>query len=522
MSSALPNTPAQDALLRAGIDRSLRHPVMFFFTSGAAWLALSIFLGIISSLQTHSPAQPLSFLAWCVHIFSFGFIETPNWTGSVGFLTYGRLAPAHMNMLIYGWGFQAAFAVIIWLMARLSRKECTSAGVILAAGHVWNLGVALGTLGILAGFGTGMPWMEFPTFAWPVLLLSYVVIIIGAFIQFRVQPEGHVYISQWYLLGAMIWFPWVFITANTLLHVLPGHPVMAAGINAWYKSSLIFLFFMPVALGTAYYLAPKVTGKPVFSYALAKLGFWSLAIIAPWAGMQKLAGAPIPYFLPYLGATATVLLFIPAIAASLNILRTMSSSAETMAASPSLRFTAAGIVGLVLLGLASVVLNLPDSTLPLTQFSMSGYGFEILAIYGFFSFVMFGAVYFIVPRVTRREWLSRRLIKMHFLFSMYGIITVALVALFGGLQQGIGQEDWAQPWSNAATRAYPYAVATTIAWCFILISNIFFFLHLTLMWLRLGRRSTHPTLLGKAHHSTSPHGTDGDIEDLEPLHGAAH
>jgi cytochrome c oxidase cbb3-type subunit 1 len=501
MSSAIQTSTAQDALLRAGIDRSLRHPVMFFLTSGAAWLAVSIVLGIIASAKVHSP----EFLAGCPY------------------LSYGRVFPAHINALVYGWGFQAAFAVIIWMMARLSRKECTAAGLILTAGHIWNLGVILGLVGILSGNGTGMPWMEFPFFTWPVLLFSYFAILIWSFIQFRVRPEGHVYISQWYLLAAMVWFPWIFITANTLLHCIPGHPVMAAGINAWYKSALIFLFFTPVALGTAYYLAPKVTGHPVYSYSLAKLGFWSLAIIAPWAGMQKLAGAPIPYFLPYVGAAATVLLFVPAIAAAINLLRTTLASPEVVASSPALRFTIAGIGGLMLLAFSAVVLNLPGSTLPLTQFSLSGYGFEILALYGFFSFVMFGAVYFIVPRVTRREWLSRRLIKIHFLFSVYGIVTVALVALFGGLQQGIGQEEWQQPWQGAATRAYPYAVATTIAWCFILFSNVFFFIHLTLMWLRLGRRSSHPTLLVSEHgHGPSPHGEEGDIDNAGPGHMPAH
>ena len=500
MSSAISTTTDQDALLRAGIDRSLRHPVMFFMTSGAAWLAVSIILGIIASAKVHSP----NFLA--------GF----SW------LTYGRIFPAHINAFIYGWGFQGAFAVIIWMTARLSRKECTAAGLILTAGHIWNLGVSLGILGILSGNSTGMPWMEFPAFTWPVLLFSYFAIVIWSFIQFRVRPEGHVYISQWYLLGAMVWFPWIFITANTLLNCLPGHPVMAAGINAWYKSALIFLFFTPVALGTAYYLAPKVTGRSVHSYSLAKLGFWSLAVIAPWAGMQKLTGAPIPYFLPYVGAAATALLFVPSIAAAINLLRTMLGSPDTMAGSPSLRFTTAGIVGLLVLAFAAVVLNLPNSTLPLTQFSMSGYGFEILALYGFFSFVMFGAVYFIVPRVTRREWLSRRLIKMHFLFSVYGIIAVALVALYGGLEQGKSQEDWQHPWQAAAT-AYLYAVATTIAWCFILFSNVFFFIHLTLMWLRLGRRSSHPTLLVSEHgHGASPHGEEGDIDNAGPGQMAAH
>jgi cytochrome c oxidase cbb3-type subunit I len=499
MSSALPTPAEQDALLRAGIDRSLRHPVMFFLTSGAAWLAVSIVLGIISSAKVHSP----------------------EFLGSYGWATYGRMAPAHLNALIYGWGFQAAFAVIIWLMARLSRKECTSAGIILAAGHIWNLGVMLGVIGILSGFSTGMPWMEFPAFAWPVLLFSYTAIVLGSFVQFRVQSEGHVYISQWYLLAAMIWFPWVFITANTLLHCLPGHPLMAAGINAWYKSALMFLFFTPVALGTAYYLAPKVTGRAVFSYSLAKLGFWSLAIIAPWAGMQKMTGAPIPYFMPYLGAAATILLFIPIIAAGVNLLRTMIAAKEIIGSSPSLRFTAAGIIGMLLLAFAAVLLNLPNSTLPLTQFSLSGYGFEILALYGFFSFVMFGAIYFIVPRVTKREWLSRRLITFHFYVSIYGLIGVALVALFGGLQQGAAQEEWQQPWQSAATAVLPYAVFTTVSWCLILISNVFFFLHLTLMWLRLGRRSTHPTLLG-GHHSTSPHGIEGNIDEHAALGAATH
>jgi cytochrome c oxidase cbb3-type subunit 1 len=501
MSSAISTSTEQDALLRAGIDRSLRHPVMFFMTSGAAWLAVSIILGILSSAKVHSP----SFLDGC------------SW------LTYGRVFPAHLNALVYGWGFQAAFAVMIWMMARLSRKECTASGLILTAGHIWNLGVSLGVIGILSGHSTGMPWLEFPAFTWPVLLASYLIITIWSFIQFRVRPEGHVYISQWYLLAAMVWFPWVFITANTLLHCLPGHPLMANGINAWYKSALLFLFFAPVALGTAYYLAPKVTGREVHSYSLAKLGFWSLAVIAPWAGMQKLTGAPIPYFLPYVGAAATVLLFIPAISAAINLLRTMTSSPTTLAASPSLRFTMAGVIGLVVLAVAAVLLNLPNSTLQLTQFSLSGYGFEILALYGFFSFIMFGAIYFIVPRVTRREWLSRNLITMHFLFSIYGIMAVVLFGLLGGLMQGIGQEEWTKPWESAAARSFPYAVGTTIAWCFILFSNVFFFLHLTLMWLRLGRRSSHPTLLIAEHgHAASPHGEEGDIDNAGPGQAAAH
>ena len=468
MLAAITPSTDQDPPPRAVIDHSLRHPVMFFLTSGAAWLAVSLVLGVISSAKVHDP----------------GFLADCAW------FTYGRVFPAHISALVYGWAMQAAFAMILWLMARLCRQQCTAAGTILTAGLVWNLGVALGIAGILSGNGTGMPWMEFPVFAWPVLLGSYFAIVVWSFIQFRVRPAGEVAIAQWYILAAMIWFPWIYLTANLLLHCLPGHPVMAAGINAWYKSALVFLFFTPVALGTAYDLAPQLTGRPLPSVALAKLGFWSLAIIAPWAGMQKLAGAPVPYFLPYVGAAATALLFVPVCAAVSNTLRAMCADRATFAASAPLRFTTAGIACLMVLAVASVLLNLPDSTLPLTQFSLSGYGFDILALYGFFSLVMFGATYFIVPRVTGRDWLSPRLIEMHLLFSLYGLLTVLLVTLVGGVQQGLSQEDWKLPWIGVVSVANPYAVATTFGWCLILFSNVFFLAHLALMWLRWGLSSS--------------------------------
>ncbi len=499
MSAATSKT---DAARRAEIDLSLRHPVMFFFTSGAAWLAVAILLGIISSAKVHSPT----------------FLDGCAW------LDYGRVQSAHLNALIYGWGCQAAFGMLVWLMARLSRQECRAAGLILTAGHVWNVAVSLGVIAILGGESTGIPWMEMPKFAWVPMLLAYGAIAIWSMIQFKVRPAGHVFISQWYLLAALIWFPWVFATAHLLIHGFSGSPLMAAAVNAWYRSGMLFLFFTPTAIAAAYYLIPKITGRPVYSYTLSMLGFWSLAIIAPWAGMQKLAGAPIPNFLPYLGAAATILIAIPAIAVSVNLLKTAAAAPDTVINSPSLRFTVAGIIGLLVTGGACVFLNNP-LILRASQFSLSGYGFDILALYGFFSFIAFGMIYFVVPRITRREWLSSRLIKMHFFLSVYGVVTVALVALFGGIMQGIGQEDFKQPWEDAAMRAYPYAVAATLSWCFLLFSNVFFFIHLALMWLRLGRRSSHPTLLGHAHHDDlhdAAHGPEGDIDTGGPGSAPAH
>jgi cytochrome c oxidase cbb3-type subunit 1 len=490
MAETTSTAESNDVALRASIDRSLRHPVMFFFSSGALWLAVAIVLGLVASAKKHSPE----------------FLTSFSW------LDAGKVDGAHMSALIYGWGAQAAFGIIIWLMARLSRKECTSVGTILWAGHVWNATVIVGIICILSGNGSGVPYMEFPSFVWPILILCYFGITIWSLIQFQVRDAGHVYVSQWYLLAGLLWFPWIAVTAFLFVFVFDGNPVMTTAIAAWFKGSLFLLFFLPTALASAYYLAPKVTGRPVYSYNLALFGFWALAFLGPWAGMHKLFGAPIPQFLPNAGAAAMILILIPAIAIGVNILKTIAGHSDIVGESPSLRFTISGIVLFVAYGVLSLLLHTVP-TMKMTQFSYSGYGMDILGLYGVFSLCAFGAIYFIVPRITRREWLSRRFIRWHFFLSLYGLASIVICAIVGGVTQGQGIEDVSQPFGTMAERASQYGWGVTLAWGFLLFANLFFCLHLLLMWARLGRRSSHPTLL-KGHYADSPHGPEGEVDNL--------
>lgn len=486
----------EDAKLRAEIDRSLRHPVMFFFTSAAAWLAVSLVLGILASAKTHSP-DFLSYFA-CFNV--------------------GRTMPAHMSTLIYGWGAQAAFGVIIWLMSRLSRQECKKSGIILAAGHFWNLMLSIGTICVLAGSGTGVVWMAFPQPIMIALAITYFLIGIWAVISFRVRRGGHIYISQWYLLAALFWFPWVMISGILFsqFYLGDGHPLMVTASTAWFRSAMMFLFFTPVAAASAYYIAPKVTGRPVYSYSLAILGFWALAIIGPWAGMQRMMGTPTPAFIQFLSAGAAILMIIPAIALFVNIIKTAKSHPDAMTYSPSLRFTVAGAMGMLVFTVLGAIMSLPGA-LQYAQFSTAQYGLEITGLLGFFSMCMFGAIYFIVPRITNREWISVGLISQHFWLFIYGIAFIAVFYTFlGGFMHGYTLEQVGEPHSAAVSRLYPYAIGLTTGFVFILVATFMFCVHLLLMWLRLGRRSSHPTLLQRNAHS-SPHGPEGDLDRLESI-----
>ena len=479
-----PSTPdlTADNLRRAAIDKSVRGPVLFLFLNGAFWLMLATILGVLAAVKLIAP----TFLDGCPYI------------------SYGRLQPAHINALVYGWGVQAALGIMLWIMARRSGQELRSGkSLMLAAGVFWNITITFGILGILMNKSTSMEWLEMPKWTWPVLLVSFLCYSwpIARMFGRATRPEGFM-VSTWYILGACFWFPWIFITANVALHCLPGGlGALGAGINAWYVHAVIMLFFVPVGVGSAYYFIPKITGQPIASAQLASAGFWALAILGGWTGMQKYMGGPLPAWMTSIGAATAVLLLIPVGLVGLNHHFTTLGKHSAVATSPTLRFI---FFGSLFYPVSGLVLALISSfwTGASLQFTQAWYAFQVVSVYGFFSMCAFGAIYYIVPRLSGCEWLSVRLIRNHFWFSVYGVSTIVIMSLVAGWQQGAdlnNPEFWDQNFMNHVINSRPYVVSRAIAWALISISNVFFLLHLVLMVAGLGRRSNAPTLLHRDH-----------------------
>ncbi len=468
-----------DNLRRAAIDRSVKGPVLFLFTNAAFWLMASTILGIFAAVK----------------------LFAPDFLGTCAIFQYGRIQPTHLNAFIYGWGIQAGLGVMLWIMARRSGQELQSGkSLMIVAGVFWNITVTVGLLCILFGYGTSMEWLEMPKFVWPILLACFMVYAwpIARMFGRSIRPQGFM-VSTWYILGACFWFPWIFLTANVCLHCLPGLGALGAGIDAWYVHTTILLFFAPVAIGAAYYFIPKVTGQPIASSQLASLGFWLLAILGGWTGMQKYMGGPLPAWMPAVGAMAGVLLLIPVGVVGLNHHLTTLGNHHQVSTSPTLRFIFFGAVFYPVSGcfLALISTFWSGSTL---QFTHAWYGFQIVAVYGFFSMCVFGAIYYIVPRLAGCEWLSVRLIRNHFWFSVYGTGAIVVTSLVAGLQQGGDislPDNWDQSYMQVVLNTRPYMIARAIAWTLITWSNIWFLIHLLLMVAGLGRRSNAPTLL---HH----------------------
>src|SRR5438105_8428484 len=207
-----------EQLERARIDASTRVPVLMFYASAMVWLLIGTLLAGFVSFKLHSP----------------------DWFSDVSFLTWGRLRPVQMNVMIYGWASMAAMGTAIWLMARLCRTTLRHPLLVVAGICFWNIGILIGVVAILMGHSTGYQWLEFPPYAALVLFVAYALIMSWAVLMFRFRRGEQIYITQWYLLGAFLLFPWLYAAAQAMLFVVTAQCVMPASVCSWYVPQLPF------------------------------------------------------------------------------------------------------------------------------------------------------------------------------------------------------------------------------------------------------------------------------------------
>jgi cytochrome c oxidase cbb3-type subunit 1 len=315
------------------IEASCRIPVLFFFACGAVWLVLSLGFALLASVKLHFP----EFLAHC------------PW------LTYGRVRPAFLNMFLYGFASQVAFGVAIWLTCRLGRAPLISPTAVTCAGLFWNVGVKLGVYGILRGDSTGFSWLEMPRYAFPILFCSYALIGVLTLITFHERRERQLYVSLWYVVAALFWFPWIYSAGNLMLVFSPVRGVVQVVVNTWFTSSLKELWLGSIGVAGIFYFLPKLLERPLYSRYLALYSFWLSALFGSWGGI--FIGAPLPKWIPAVSTMASVVMVVPVIAVATNCYFTFGGSFQRFSQNGSTihRFRAGGYVLAGLLGALNVL-----------------------------------------------------------------------------------------------------------------------------------------------------------------------
>jgi cytochrome c oxidase cbb3-type subunit 1 len=465
------------------VDASMRVPAMLFLVSGVLWLLVGTVFALIAAIKATNP----------------DFLSTEAW------LTFGRVRTAHLNAMIYGWGNNVIFAVAPWIMGRLSRARIRHTSILLVAGVFWNLAVTIGIIGILKGDMIAVEWLEMPAYVTPLVALSYALVGVWVIIAFRWRQTDHVYVSQWYLLAAFFWLPWLYTVAQIMLVFEPATGVVQSLTNWWFAHNVLGLWLTPVALATAYYLIPKVLGRPIHSYYLSVIGFWSLALFYNWAGVHHLIGGPVPAWVISAGTVASVMMVIPVLVVGVNHHLTVVGLHKAGWASPTIRFVVFGAINYTVVSLFGSAMALRHVN-EVTHFTHFTVGHAHHGVYAFFTMIMFGGVYYMLPRLLSREWPNAFLIKVHWWMCAMGIILMVVALQIGGWIQGLQMNALSEEGTPVYTflevveNTKPWLWARSISGLMILIGHLAFAINVA--WIIFSPKTedtvTQPTLLGEA------------------------
>ncbi len=407
--------PSNDLRARLGeVDASMRSPAMLFLVSAVFWLLAGTAFAVIAAIKS----------------------TNPDVLGQTEWLTFGRIRTAHLNAMIFGWGNNVIFAVAPWIMGRLCRARIRHTNILLTAGVFWNIAVTIGLFGILRGDMIGVEWLEMPSYVTPLVIITYALAGVWVVIAFRWRQSEHVYVSQWYILAAFFWLPWLYTVAQVMLVFEPATGVVQSLTNWWFAHNVLGLWLTPISLATAYYLIPKVLGRPIHSYYLSVVGFWALALFYNWAGVHHLIGGPVPAWVISAGTVASVMMVIPVVVTAINHHLTVVGYHKEGWASPTIRFVVFGAINYTVVSLIGSTMALRHVN-EVTHYTHFTVGHAHHGVYGFFTMIMFGAVYYMMPRLLLREWRNAFLIKVHWWMCGMGILLMVIALQIGGWIQGL-------------------------------------------------------------------------------------
>jgi cytochrome c oxidase cbb3-type subunit 1 len=426
------------------IDVSARGPLLLLLGSAISWLVAGGVLALIASIQLHTPG----FLAHCA------------------WFTYGRMQAAQETALVYGWAINAGLAVALWLLARLGGAPLRTPGLAFIGTVFWNLALTVGVIGIFLGDQTGFAFLQLPAYVQPIMLVAYAAVAVAGVLSWTGRRKAFTFATHWYAVAALFVFPWVFSVAQVMLLFAPVHGTLQAVVATWFGQNLGALVLAPFALAAAYYLLPKISGRPVNHYDYAAHAFWVLLVIGGWAGGRQLIGGPVPAWVVTAGIIASVLLLFHYVVVAVNLGGVFCACGST-----ALRFSAIGLLAYVLGGALNAVTSV-RGVAQFTQFTLFSVAQTQLLLGGAFTFIIFGAIYFLAPRLAGKPWPSAGLICAHFTAVLLGLVLNVGGLLVAGWIQGADLNQASVNFPTIAGHVHGWLVVATAGQALMLLGSL--------------------------------------------------
>ncbi len=360
--------------------------------------------------------------------------------------TFGRLRPLHTSAVIFAFGGNALICTSLYVVQRTCRARLFGGedmGWFLFWGYQFFIVIA--ALGYVLGITQSKEYAEPEWYAdlWlTVVWVAYLVAFGGTIVK---REEPHIYVANWFYLAFIVTIAMLHIGNNLAMPVSLGHSksyiasagVQDAMIQWWYGHNAVGFFLTAGFLGMMYYFIPKQADRPVYSYRLSIVHFWSLIFLYIWAGPHHLHYTALPDWAQTLGMVFSVMLWMPSWGGMINGLMTLSGAWDKLRTDPALRFSVTAVGFYAMATFEGPVMSI-KAVNALSHYTDWTIGHVHSGALGWNGFITFGAMYYMFPKLWRKRGLySTKLVSWHFWVATLGIVLYITAMWVSGIMQGL-------------------------------------------------------------------------------------
>ncbi|MGL1903927.1 MAG: cytochrome-c oxidase, cbb3-type subunit I, partial [Fibrobacterales bacterium] len=428
------------------------------------WAAVGMLVGVLIALQLADP------------MFNFG----------VEWLSYGRLRPLHTNAVIFAFAGNAIFMGIYYSTQRLLKVRMFSDLLTKVHFWGWQFIIVCAAVTLLLGWTTGKEYAELEWWIDILIVLVWVSFAINFFGTIAKRNEKHIYVALWFYIATIVTIAILHIVNSIELPVAisKSYPVYAgvqdALVQWWYGHNAVGFFLTTPFLGMMYYFLPKAANGPVYSYRLSIIHFWALVFLYIWTGPHHLQYSSLPDWAQNLGMVFSIMLWAPSWGGMINGLMTLRGSWEKLKSDPILKFMVTAVTFYGMATFEGPLLSI-KSVNALSHYTDWTIGHTHSAVLGWNGFLAFGVIYWLVPRLWKRELFSQKLANIHFWVALIGIVGYMVSMWIAGITQGLMWKEFDSEGMLVYTQFLDTLTAIIPMYWVRMVSGLAYFLSLFIM-----------------------------------------
>ncbi len=387
----------------------------------------------------------------------------------ISWLSFGRLRPVHTNMVFWGWASLAMLGLAYYVVPRVSNVPLASIRQGYRSLMLINAAVLSGSLLLMAGVNNGGG--EYREYIWPVMALFGIGVVLSLFNFLRTiarKTTKEIYVSNWYIISAMM-----FVLVIAIVAYWPGwqNGLGETIVQGYYMHQGVGMWFMLFSLGLMYYFLPQQLNKPIYSYSLGILAFWTQILFYTLIGTHHFLFSAIPWWLQTVAIVGSVGMVIPVVAGTTNFLLTFNGSWNKLSGSYTLPFYLVGIIFYFTGSLQGTAEALRFTNL-IWHFTDFTVAHSHLTMYGIITFMLWAFIYTIVPRLTGKEP-PQLTVGAHFWLALIGLLFYTIPLMMGATFRGLMWMD-NKPFIDTVEMMAPYWLWRAIGGSLMWISHLLF------------------------------------------------